>query len=292
MLQQEVASLLDQFMDMNQRCIKRVRDGDTGLKIHMADWPEFANIELDPLAKLTKSLQDLEIRPGDDARKTRSYPGIIEADTATIELFCALNECKTNFKVAMQRLKNESPKSHRLFCEYVKTGINKTREERFGRGFGPLSLNHIYRHFVILQERPRSVSYSWTSRSSSMVIVTKKEAIRALEDLNEAMPHHLEIQRGVLAQLPDTEPLVKVIPTTAGAKANVVYRNGQPATFKPALPIMIPQGDEAVRMKFLSAHDVQRKSSRLQRTDKKVEDTPIAPSIHLYRYKEDFRSKR
>jgi len=292
MIHQEVAESLNNFFDAQEKCVEMLKSKFGLLNITMADWPEFTNSQRSQIERAILALEDLEIKPGDDARTTRFYPGVIEADEETLDCFCSLNESKDLFKLSMQKLKSESPKEHRLFNEFVRSGKLDSREERYGRTFGPISINHVYRKLSILKRRPESISYSWSCRSSSMIIVTKKEAVQALEGLNSDLPVHLQIQLNNLARIPDTEQLVKMIPSPAGAKVNICYRDGDRSTIKPALPIIIPAGDSQVRLKFLSEEDVRRKSSRLRRADKKIEESPIAPSIHLYRYKEGYRANR
>lgn len=254
--------------------------------IHMAFWPSFQP-ENNPSGHqmLKTALTDLEIHDGDDGRVTRSYPGVVEADQETLEAFCELNASKQELRVILNQLKTDRPKDYRRYIEFLKNGA-ASRDERYPISFGRISLNHLERRFGILSDRPASISYSWSSRSRSIVQLTKSMAIKALRDLNEDSPDHLRIQIDQLSMLKDTERLARVIPNSAGMKANIVFKNGDPKTLKPGLPIIVPAGDTLIRIKLLSESDISGKSSRLVRADKQLEDVPIAPSIHVFRYRE------
>jgi len=280
-----LSALLEQIDRVKSHFIENIPESC----IHLARWPSLSsNNDCKGQEMLKTALTDIEIHDGDDGRTTRPYPGVVEVDKEALEAFCELNASKDELKIILKRLKSEAPKDYRRYIDFLKNGAS-SREERYPISFGRLSINHLERKFGILLERPISVSYSWSSRSKSIVQLTKSMAIKALQDLNEESPDHLRLQIEQIAGLKDTEMLARVIPSSAGMKANIVFKNGDSKTIKPGLPIIVPAGESRIRIKLLSESDISVKSSRLERADKQLEDNPIAPSIHVFRYRESKR---
>jgi len=288
----EAQESLNNLLSSIEDCDIRVSSNQSSLQIKMPDWPMFiVDRSVETLQRLRNAISDIEMKDGDDGRVTRSYPGIVQADEETLEYFCELNANKTNFKEEMKKLRQKNTKSHERYSRFLKTGEVEPRNERYQASLGRLSINHLYRQFCILKERPESISYSWSSKSASVVRITRKDAIRSIEALADNPPVHLSLQMDRLASLPANEILAKVIPHSASMKANIVFCDKTRRTVKPGLPILIPEGESSVRTKFLDDGVALSQQLRLGRSDRKIEKVPIASSIHVFRYTEEHRQQ-
>lgn len=281
---------LDRLLASIEACRQYVCRNVDELVIHMAEWPQFTKARTrTENDRFLEAITDIHMRDGDDGRATRNYPGVIEADAPTLDLFCELNASKANFKDQMQLFRERNPQAHNRYTKFLRTGQVETRGERYAARLGRLSVNHLYRQFLVLRERPESISYSWSSRSASIIRLSRTDAIAALEKLSPDHPDHLRIQIDRLARLPSNEPLAKVIPNSAAIKVNMVFEDKKRRTAKPGLPILVPAGSKGIRIKFIHQGDISRKSARLERSDRRIEEAPIAPSIHVFRYIEGYR---
>lgn len=240
-------------------------------------------------AILERSLTDLFYEESGDGRATRGYWSIVESSLDLINALENLNQAKRHFKDTNIALAKLDPNSEKELVKILKNpGQWPKRLDRYAPDYGRLNLNHVYRQYVILGFRPEKVQQNWTSKDKSIVKITKKQALDRLLKIDDALPDHLRIQYEKLASLKDTESLAVVRPLTPCIKTNLFQRGEpRPTTTTTKLPIIVPEGASKIYAKFIMENGLQtpRKKRKL-RNDIKLEENAIAPSIHVYRYRE------
>lgn len=240
---------------------------------------------------LQKSLVDLFYESDSDGRETVGYWSIAECDPILIKAIEKLNDAKEVFKQTNIKLSKIDPNSSREIAKALRN-CNQwpKRLERYAPDYGRLNINHVYRKYTVATERPEKVQQSWSSKDKSIVKITKKQALNKILNIDDTLPDHLRIQYEVLSSLKDSEKLAVVRPQTPSVKTNIFFKNWtRPFSTTSKLPIIVPKGSSKILIKiFNQRSDIDSDRQRQIRADVKLEEDSIAPSIHVYRYRENY----
>lgn len=238
---------------------------------------------------LERSLSDLFYEEDGDGRATNGYWALVEVDCALMEAIENLNNAKQKFKAINLEMARVDPNSERQAINSLKNpGEWPTRLQRYAPNYGRLNINHVYRHYAVFEFRPEKVQQAWTTKDKSIVKISKKQALSRLLKIDDGLPNHLRIQYEKLASLKDSEPLAVVRPQTPCVKTNLFQKGrSRPVSTTSKLPIIVPAGESRIYTKLLAEDGFHSARPRRQsRSDIKLEADAIAPSIHVYRYRE------
>lgn len=238
---------------------------------------------------LEKSLCDLFYEDEGDGRITNGYWGLIEADPILFEAIRKLNQAKTKFKAVNIEMEKLDPNSEAQIIKSLKNpGSWPERLEHYAPDYGRLNINHVYRQYSVSESRPLKVQQSWASKDKSVVKITKSQAIQRLLKIDESLPPHLRIQYEKLASLKETESLAVVRSQTPSIKTNLFFEGQSlPKTTTSKLPVVVPLGPGRIYCRFMnSKKNWKRKAGQRERNDVRLEPSAIAPSIHVYRYRD------
>lgn len=237
---------------------------------------------------LLRSLKDLFFDDDRDGRETAPYYGVIETDSILRDALEYLNLAKKDFKATLTGLALLDPNSQREMMKIVKNPQRwPSRMDRYASDLGRLNINHVYRTYVITSAKPHKIQQTWSKNSKSIRKITKKEAVDRILSLENPLPEHLKIQYESLASLPDSASLAVVHEETPHVRTNIFFRGRrEPLTVKSRLPIIIPKSEGRVFIDFLLPEDKVENGKKHQRSDILIHQTPVASSIHVYRYRD------
>lgn len=242
---------------------------------------------------LIESLKDCFYEDNRDGRETTAYYGVVEVNDVISQAIEFLNEAKKDFKATLMSLSLLDPNSQAELMKIVKDpGSWPSRLDRYPANMGRLNINHVYRCYVISQDRPVKIQQSWSKSSKSIKKITKKEAISRILALESPLPEHLQIQYESLASLPDSASLAVVHNETPHIKTNIFFKNRNvPVTVKTRLPIIVPRGANRIFIDFMDRSEQDSSRNIKKRKDVLIHESPVASSIHVYRYR-DFHDQR
>lgn len=272
---------LDSFFEARDIVLSVIRSRPSSYIAHQAN--ESLNQDC-----LEASLRDCFYEDERDGRETTPYYGIIESDYVLSNAIKFLNDAKANFKSTLTRLSLLDPNSQAEMMKIVKDPSRwPPRMERYASRLGRLNINHVYRCYVITPSRPFKIQQSWSTKSKSIKKISKKEAIDRILALENPLPDHLKIQYESLASLPDTASLAVVHDETPHIKTNLFFKERTiPVTIKSRLPVIVPSGSSKIFIKFMDEKSKKTDGQKLQRNDVLINETPVASSIHVYRYRD------
>lgn len=277
---------LGSFFDARDIVLNLVRSRASSFKIH-------ANKESTTSNCLEESLKDCFYVDDRDGRETTPYYGVVEADQILIKSIEFLNYTKLDFKSTLTKLSLLDPNAQSEMMKIIKDPSKwPSRLERYASDLGRLNINHVYRCYFVAKDRPLKIQQSWSSKSKSIKKITKKEAINRILSLENPLPDHLKIQYESLASLPDSASLAVVHSETPHIKTNLFFRDRkEPVTVKSRLPMIVPNGTSRIFMDFISEDAPQESKDHQRRKDVLIHESPVASSIHVYRYR-DFHDQR
>ncbi|ROS04662.1 hypothetical protein EDC56_0175 [Sinobacterium caligoides] len=218
-----------------------------------------------------------------DGRRTKNYHGLILASPETANLARSLNVAKQQFQQLVQQLQKTDRQAWLL--NYPRLLPSNKRNSLKSVSLARLHLKQCYRQIPVLDSCPEKIGFSWYCSGKSIQRVSKNEAIKKLAKLGQAK--HIQIQQQRLAALPDNEDIAIVQPQAPCIRANIVYNSNGKITRKAcnsALPFLIVSDDNSLPLFNQIERQPPNKKTRLQRSDTKIAEQAIAPSIrgHLY----------
>lgn len=216
---------------------------------------------------------------GDDQRDGRETPvgiGAVACNAQAISIAQEINLIKDDLASQFKALRA-------LFCGkgQSRAGHDKAfRRFLADAGLGRLSLRLVNRHIPILDQTPKKIDFSLSTKGKSISRMTAEQAIDLL--LSSGMEGaHIDIQIKKLIQLPATYPLAQIQHLKNYYKSNIRSRDGIRTTRPVFLPIFYPKGKRVILPEELCG--VQR--SIRARKDINLETEPFIPSLRLYLYK-------
>ena len=264
-------------------------DKTEALKQHLEEFATFEFIATTPgpfitgddarLLALT-SLSDFFYDDGaKDGRYTSICLGGITVDHAGAEMIRSVNEAKDHLRLAAKALLGE------LGASKSKAGSAKSMRKILAEiGYGRLSLRKCYRHISLLETRPKSLRFSYSSGGKSIKKVTTDDCRRFMEEQGiDSLAREIELRKLGTIQ-PDTQ-LAQVQQLAGYYKANIVFQDGSRRTMPAFMPTFYPKGDLGLMVRQTALPSTGLTKKRKARSDQKVNPEPLFPSIRVHAYR-------
>jgi hypothetical protein len=222
--------------------------------------------------------------PDQHPQKVRRVPGLLAASPRTLELVRQVNVEKDIFRKAFESI---SPRA-------------TVRKAQIGTVIRFISVLQTYRTIPVLTVPPAKVSFTWAAHTSKTQRISVPVLVRLLKEqqINPPMGADRErwemeigVELAALSELPPDETVVRRGQVSPHPRASV-YLPGQskPLITPTSLPVFYPDdGRELPPIQPLGVLDMRFR--RAQRSDVQVEEHPLLPRMHIYRYKEPYRTK-
>lgn len=277
---------LHSFFDARDIVVKTLESRPNSFLVHQEKSSEHGNILID-------SLMDCFYDDSRDGRETSPYYAVVEADKILANAFHFLNDAKKSFKKTLTQTSLLDPNSSSEIIRHLKNPSYWPRRlERYAPNLGRLNINHVYRCYYVSSSRPYKAQQSWSTKSKSIKRISKKDALDKILGFGYPLPDHLEIQYRSLASLPDHTSLAVVKNETPCIKTNLFFEsNSNPVTLKSKLPIIIPIGSKDLFVQFMRRKNKSISRKRTERSDVLIDKTPVASSIHVYKYRDAYEQK-
>jgi hypothetical protein len=224
-----------------------------------------------------------------DGRCTPVCLGAVGVASRVIELVRDANGAKDRFQQAAQDLISNMV-NRKGGALSVAGRAKALRGLLSDIGYGRLSLRQCYRHIPIVEYTPSSLRFSYSSGGRSIRRITIEKAVAILDKMGYESQKSM-IEREKLANMPGDTVVAQVQNLAGYYKANVHGSDeGDIETIPAFLPIFYPYDANApiIRQPELPQADDSRRLARRSRSDKKLEDTPLASTIRLYAYRQGF----
>lgn len=221
----------------------------------------------------------------EDGRFTPRCLGAVASDEYTLSLVRDVNGRKDEFQQAAKK------------CLGILVDSRSTSKSPAGKakamrsiladiGYGRLSLRQCYRHIPLVEYTPTSVRFSYSAKGKSISKISLDRAVGLL-DKSEFESDSAQIDRERLSKLPSDIELAKVQDLAGYYKMNIVQCAGlNPETIPAFLPLFYLH-DEAkplIHQDVLPGVSSEKKIPRKVRSDKRLDDCPLASSIRVYGY--------
>ena len=243
----------------------------------------------DALQHACTLLSDLWYQGNQDGRETRSRHGIIVADAKTSELIRSINHQKESFRAAVNRARQNLSQEHWLqHHEQLSNHGQTLREQLRLSGLGRVHLKQCYRHIPLLEKPVTKIGFSWYNNGRSIKKISHQQAQNLLLALGENKTH-IQSQLQVLSQLTAGTQLAQVQTLAPVVRANLVFNRKDESKDKTterkamnvSLPLFVQESLPTHNTIELQAPNGR---SRLNRSDNKISNEPILPSIRAYTY--------
>ena len=141
----------------------------------------------------------------------------------------------------------------------------------------------------MLERTPVRVGFNWYNSGRSIQKITIDQAEKALHKMDIDSPH-IKTQLSILGQLKPNTPLAKVQNLAPVMRANVFFDDEQ-GLDRLAMNVSLPILFKASKDGKLPDHNIPPLSppegrQRAIRSDRRIEDAPIFPSIRVHQYME------
>ena len=244
-----------------------------------------------PRHKALDLYRALWYQDGQDGRGTQTCPGIVGSSSATLQAAIDCNTAKDSFKAAVIALKN-LPKSD---ANALLIDLHKRNEEvalaMHRMGAARLNLKQAYRHIPLLRTRPAKIGFTWSKQGRVIQRTTVDEARRLLERRRPTLQVQRDLER--LQGIPETEMLARVRRICPHLRANVVFDGPvdgvERRLLQTPLPILVLLTLGQTLPEFVPISPDPVGSLRLQRSDVRIEEESLLPSIRVHRYRELYR---
>lgn len=248
----------------------------------------------DALQHACTLLSDLWYQGNQDGRETRSRHGIIVADQQAVELIHRINQQKESFRAAINRAKqslsrDDWQQQHEQLSNHGQT----LREQLRLTGLGRVHLKQCYRHIPLLEKPVAKVGFSWYNNGRSIKKISHQQAQDLLLALGEHKTH-IQSQLQILSQLTPNTQLAQVQTLAPVVRANLVFshqdenkkRAAERKAMNVSLPLFVPEGKDHSLPDYNQIElQAPNGRSRLNRSDNKISNDPILPSIRAYTYR-------
>lgn len=239
--------------------------------------------EFSPRRAVVEAYKTLTYEDGADARSLFQLPALVTLDRKYVSCVSAVNSAKRNVSSHVDSFKKASGKSHFIANSLLRTHLAEC-------GMKKIQYKCIYREIVCLSEVPIKLRWYWEhggwGKQKTMLPSEGVELLKKQYSLNEP---HIKLQVQALNALPQNELVAQRHKMNPVLKVNAMYED-RAISYVGTLPIALcyeRSEYQAPRIEFaLSRKEIQSiKSPR----NSKFEDTPLCPSINLFRYKETHR---
>jgi len=212
--------------------------------------------------------------------ETRKYPGAAGVDAETIKRVYAVNRAKAGFISVLDEL--------REWVGHVPEGQSARQAEldRLLRrnGLDRLNYRQVQRHFHVLEETPRLVSFTRV-RTTNIRRIDWQTAHDRLARLSDSPSRNIQDQLARLEEVPREEPLAEVVPIESQVRLNLSFGelgSTRKLHIKTNVPIFFPWSPGQHPPEMRSRIASPRKQKR--RSDRRIEERPFLPAIRVHRY--------
>lgn len=233
-------------------------------------------------------IQQLQYQAGQEGREILLGVGLFAVSEATYAALEKVNACKSAFKYAILTLKAQDIKTtdEWLSLEFEAL-LHKTRNENTQAtlkrtGLSRLHLKQCYRQIPLLTRRPEKVSWSWAN-TRAIKKISKPDAITLLK--KRGSDQGIEQQIARIEAMPVKEQLAIVQDLSPHLRTNIVMNTEEGVKrfmLKGSLPLFYV--DDGQPLPECCPPQAQKRSSRAQRSDVKLDPNPFAPAIRAHRY--------
>lgn len=238
---------------------------------------------------LRDALFDYWYQDGQDGRVTSSHVGLVAARPAVMEAVETVNQAKADFARLIATIRQDAPK---LIAE-IKTVIPfrhpGLHDHLSGSGMARLHIKQCWRAIPTAPARVHRAQLAWyvSGRSIKRLSVADAESMLMALD-SEA--HHIRRQLKILAGLQNTELLAQVQTQAPVMRANLFFHEPLPdgktrQAKNVSLPLFVPSDDGQLPEHNHPDTKPPGKRQRAMRSDQRLEDQPLLPSIRVYRYR-------
>ncbi|MFI4957256.1 MAG: DNA replication terminus site-binding family protein [Gammaproteobacteria bacterium] len=235
-------------------------------------------------------LNQLEYLEGQEGREILLGVGIFAASQKTIDHLHQLNQCKSQFKYAVQNLKcqaidtDEEALFHAFQALLSQTRHSETEQTLTRSGLSRLHLKQCYRQIPILDARPLKVSWVWAN-TRSIKRISKTQAIALLNKKGD--DPGIQAQIAKVAALPDKAEIAIVQTLAPHLRTNIVMSAGENTArhmLKGSLPLFYVHEDGSDLPEIVAPKAVRKQENRPTRSDVKIDPEVFLPAIrgHLY----------
>lgn len=286
-------NLLQSFEDMigalNRFC-SALRN-DSSLPIWVSRSEQEIAEKLEAREKAIKLFQTLWYEDGQDGRETLTCPGIIGVSADTMDAAISCNSAKDAFKNAVLALKKLSKAQADSLLIDLHARNEAVAQTMRRMGTARLNLKQAYRHIPLLNQRPMKIGFTWSKQGRTIQRTSVAEARRLLERRKDGPQIRTELER--LAQIPEAEILARVRSVCPHLRANIVIKTEDETLerrlMQAPLPILVPLQAGETLPDFIPIPPEPVGSTRLKRSDVRIEEEPFLPLIRIHRYQEAYR---
>ncbi|MDN3526357.1 DNA replication terminus site-binding protein [Halomonas sabkhae] len=237
---------------------------------------------------LKRALLDYWYEDGQDGRSTRRYVGIVAASDGVMARLQEVNVAKRHLGDLIAEIRREVPGLIPEIKAVLPFRQPALHEHLSGAGLARLHLKQCWRAIPAADAEVTRVRLAWYSSGRSIKRISVYDAQRMLLELDTEAPH-VRLQLEKLGGLPDSEPLAQVQQQAALMRANLFFKEPladghDRKAMNIALPLFIPSASGQLPdiNQPPATPPVQR--TRARRSDARLEDTALLPSIRVYRY--------
>lgn len=242
-----------------------------------------------------------------DARETVTSIGLIGCSETTMALARSVNNAKDEFRSVVLEFRGRTSERNRALAEMLETW--HARDPQLARalsagGIGRVHLVQAYRHIPLLDEAPVRVGFSYATSARAIRALSRDQALELVDALPDTHAARA-IYRQTLAQYPASERFAQMRSLAPNLVANVVFRDGYVEEERLRRGEVVRVRVEQVRRKLLHVHlpilfplaagtplpvhpargpQLRDTSSRLLRSDRRIDGPPLVPALRLYRY--------
>lgn len=238
---------------------------------------------------LHRALLDFWYQDGQDGRSTRSHVGLVAASEAVMDKARDVNAAKEAFAEALRRIRDQAPALLPEAKAVLPFRHPRLHDHLRGSGLARLHLKQCWRAIPLAPAPVARVRLAWYASGRSIKRLTVREAEQKLLDLDSEAPH-VRIQLRALAGLPESEPLAQVQSQAPLMRANLFFREPLDdghlrRAMNVALPMFLPARDGRLPDHNQPPLRPPERRTRARRSDERLEEAPLLPSLRVYRYR-------
>lgn len=279
-LRAELCQTLERLETLLNECAACIRD-DEDLPAWL--WQATGGVPMRLTA--AQAMRQIEYDDGQDPSAVIMCPGLLGASAATLDRARELNLAKDQLRsvlVTMEKIRVQERDP--VTGEVVKMSLARFALHAMGRA--RLHRHQAWRHWRLLEAMPEGIGFTW-AHTRKVKRIDVDTAQRWLADKGDS-PSILQ-QRELLAPLPSDQPLAYIKKSPTHVRVNLTWGPGEKAPQASqvcaALPVLFPcRPGQALPPFAALRQSSEADPGRRRRRDRKVEETPFLPAIHVYRY--------
>lgn len=241
-------------------------------------------------AWLRDALFDHWYQDGQDGRVTSSHIGLVAAQPAVMHAVEAVNEAKAGFARQIAAIRRDEPALVAEIKAVIPFRHPALHGHLSGSGLARLHLKQCWRALPTAPATVQRIRLAWyvSGRSIKRVSVTDAEQMLMALDTDAV---HVRRQLEILASLQSIEPLAQVQAQAPVMRANLFFDaplpNGKNRQAKNvSLPLFVPSKDGLLPEHNHPELAPPEQRQRARRSDQRLEDQPLLPSLRIYRYRQ------